>query len=180
MPEAGDADPLAARRRELEREFEDKARDLKAQHKRLADKLAEDRADWEAHRRDQQRELADRAEKVRRAEDNHRRDAESLKAARAELEATRAELSEQRVLRAEVKQAAATREASTGDARAARGLLAAASLVALVGLGGTLLLLALGERTVAQWLAGAAFLAALALEMRRRALGRSAVGTKPG
>lgn len=159
---------LAARRRELEREFDDKARELKSQHKRQADKLAQDRVEWEAHRREQQRELADRAEKVRRLEDNHKRDVDALKAARAELEAAKAELAQQRVLRAEVKAAAAVKEAAGDRMRAAHGLLALASFVAIAGLGATTLLLALGETRVALGVAAAGLIAAVAIEVRRR------------
>lgn len=61
---------LAARRKDLEREFQDKQRDLKAQHQRRMDALERDRADWEAHRRDQQKQLADQAEKLRRNTQN--------------------------------------------------------------------------------------------------------------
>jgi ABC-type multidrug transport system fused ATPase/permease subunit len=80
LPPQGDPDrELAARRKQLERDFDDKLRDLKAQHKRQADKLQQDRADWEEHKRRQAKELADKAEKVRKAEENARR-AEGLKA----------------------------------------------------------------------------------------------------
>lgn len=86
-PPPSDADrELAARRKEMEREFDDKLRDLKAQHKRQADKLQQDRADWEEYKRRQAKELADKGEKVRKAEENARR-AEGLKASeRKEME----------------------------------------------------------------------------------------------
>lgn len=85
---------LASRRKDLEREFDDKLRDLKAQHKRQADKLAQDRADWEDHKRRQAKELADKAEKVHRAEGNAAK-VEAMKAAeRKELEALRLRVKE--------------------------------------------------------------------------------------
>lgn len=181
MPESGVGEAagdevgreLASRRRDLEREFDDKARELKAQHKRQADKLAQDRVEWEAHRREQQRELADRAEKVRRSEDNHKRDLDALKAARAELEAAKGELAEQRILRAEVKQAAAVKEAASDGLRAAHGLLATAAFVAVGGLGATALLLALGEQAVALGVAVAGLLGAVGVELRRRRMRRA-------
>lgn len=64
---------LANRRRDLEREFDGKLRDLKAQHKRQMDGLQRDRQEWEEHRRRQQKELADKAARLKAAEDNARR-----------------------------------------------------------------------------------------------------------
>jgi hypothetical protein len=169
QPSASDAErELAARRRELELELDAKSRDLKAQHKRTLDKLQQDRADWEEHRRAQQRELADRAEKVRRSEDNHKRDVEALRAARAELEATKAELAQQRVTRGEVKTALAVKSEADERLRAVRGLLAASSLLAIAGFAACALLLALGETRVALWVAAAALASALFVEWRRR------------
>lgn len=85
---------IGARRKDLEREFDDKLRDLKAQHKRQADKLTQDRADWEDHKRRQAKELADKAEKVHRAESNAGK-TEALKAAeRKEFEALRLRVKE--------------------------------------------------------------------------------------
>lgn len=159
---------LAARRRELELEFEAKNRDLKAQHKRTLDKLQQDRVDWEEHRRTQQRDLADRTEKVRRGEDNHKRDLEALRAARAELEAAKAELAEQRVARSVVKSAQESKSVAGERERAARGLLAASSFLAVAGFAACSLLLALGEARVALGLAGTALVLALVLEWRRR------------
>ncbi|MEK6975366.1 MAG: hypothetical protein AABY18_03380 [Candidatus Thermoplasmatota archaeon] len=159
---------LAARRRDLEHEFQDKFRDLKAQHKRQQESLQQDRVDWEEHRRGQQRELADRAEKVRRSEDNHKRDLDALRAARAELDATKAELAEQRVTRGEVKSALTVKSESDERLRAARGLLAASSFLAIAGFAGCALLLALGEARVALGVIVVGLLAAIAVEWRRR------------
>ncbi|HEX2066862.1 MAG TPA: hypothetical protein VHI93_08630, partial [Candidatus Thermoplasmatota archaeon] len=73
MPDEADADlpesarrELAARRRELEREFGLKRAELKAQHQRRLDLLRQEQVDWQEHRRRQAKELADRTEKVRR------------------------------------------------------------------------------------------------------------------
>ena len=159
---------IAARRRELELEFEAKNRDLKAQHKRTLDKLQQDRVDWEEHRREQQRDLADRTEKVRRSEDNHKRDLEALREARAELDATKAELAEQRVVRHEVKSAQQDKSVAGERLRATRGLLAAASFLAVVGFAACAVLLALGEVRVALGVAVVGLVLALAVEWRRR------------
>lgn len=171
---ANDADrELAARRRELELEFEAKNRDLKAQHKRAMDKLQQDRVDWEAHRREQQRELADRTEKVRRSEDNHRRDAEALRGARAELDSTKAELAEHRVVRSEVKSAQQDKSVAGERLRATRGLLAAASFLAVAGFAACALLLSLGEERVALGVVVVGLALALLVEWRRRTTKKS-------
>src|ERR1041385_2549217 len=87
---ASDAErELAMRRKELEREFQDKMRELKAQEKRRMDRLAEDRLAWEEYKRTQQKEIADRAETVRRRQEVTQHESEELKALRSELEALR-------------------------------------------------------------------------------------------
>ena len=91
---------LRARRRDLEREFDDKLRDLKAQHKRQMDRLQQDRAEWESYRREQAKELADRREAVRRRLDNRVKAEEHQAEERhdlAELRQTVAELREARL-----------------------------------------------------------------------------------
>lgn len=80
---------LAARRKDLERDFQDKVRDLKAQERRRMDQLARDRSEWDAHKRQQAKELADKAEKLRRPADNARK-ADALTAQeRKEMETLR-------------------------------------------------------------------------------------------
>ena len=161
---------LAARRRELEREFDDKQRDLKAQHKRQADKLQQDRVEWEAHRREHQKQLSDREEKVRRLEDNHKRDLAALKEAQRQLDAARAELGEARVKRAEVAQAQAGESESKDRLKATRTLLAGLSFVAIAGSAASLLGAVLGDRPTAYVAGGLTLLLALGIEVRRRRL----------
>lgn len=78
---------LAARRKDLEREFDDKARELKAQHKRQMDRLEQDRLDWEGHKRTQAKELADKAERYRRKETNEQQVVQRSEATREEVQA---------------------------------------------------------------------------------------------
>lgn len=133
-----DADrELAARRRDLEQEFDAKLRDLKAQHKRLVDSLEQDRKEWEARRREQQKELADREERLRRREDNKERAAEAKGDDRKELAALRLRVREleERSLDAKTSLAkleervAKTAKASAGT----QGLFSALSGVAILG-----------------------------------------------
>lgn len=77
---------LAARRRDLEREYDGKLRDLKAQVKRQTDALQQQRLEWEASRRAQQQELADKAERLRRQEESARKEAQKREAARQDLQ----------------------------------------------------------------------------------------------
>src|SRR5687767_10472697 len=65
---------LAARRRDLGREFAERNRGRKAQHQRRMDALRQEQVDWEEHRRQQTKELADRAEKLRAGEERLRKD----------------------------------------------------------------------------------------------------------
>ena len=77
---------LAARRRDLEREFNDKQRELKAQHQRRLDALQTEQADWEAHKRSKTKELADREERLRRHEERAQADARKVAATRDDLQ----------------------------------------------------------------------------------------------
>ncbi len=77
LSEPGD-DELAPRRRELELEFDSKLRDLKSQIKRQSESLRQEQADWENHRRQREKDLADRTEKVRRREQNLEKEATEL------------------------------------------------------------------------------------------------------
>lgn len=130
-----DADrELAARRRDLEQEFDDKLRDLKAQERRRAQGLEQDRIDWEAGRKEKDRQLADRAEKMRRQEENHKRDLEALKAARRELEAAQTLRKEHDAMKAQAKAAQAT---GTGLAAQLTSTKALAGWFAFVGIVGS-------------------------------------------
>jgi chromosome segregation ATPase len=77
---------LAARRKDLEREFNDKSRELKAQHQRRLDALHQEQADWEEHKRAKTKDLADREEKLRKHEERARGDARKVAATRDDLQ----------------------------------------------------------------------------------------------
>lgn len=171
-PPANEPNALQARRRELELAYEEKLRDLKAQHKRRMEALDNDRLDWEASRKTQAKDLADRAERVKRAEDNQRRDAEALRAARAELDAAKAELAQQRVLRSEVREAAVIKQGADERLRATRGLLAGATFLGVAVTASAAAFLAVGSLRIAQAILVVGLLAALGLEWRRRRLAR--------
>ena len=145
---------LAARRKELEREFDDKQRELKAQHKRQADKLQADRLDWEASRKAQLKDLADRTERVKRQEENHKRDVAALKATQAELGKTRERLQENEGAKVEAKQAVAEQASAQRDLARARSRLAFAAWVAVGGGAASLLGAVLWDRAVAYVAAG--------------------------
>lgn len=162
---------LAARRRDLEREFDDKQRDLKAQHKRQADKLQADRVDWEASRKAQLKDLADRTERVKRQEDNHAKDLAALKAAQAELERTKDRLRETEGAKVEAKAASAGESAARQQLAAARSLLAFASFVGVAGGAASLVAAVLWDRPTAYVAASVTLALALACEARRRRLG---------
>jgi hypothetical protein len=146
LPEAAQRE-LAARRRELEREFNLKRADLKAQHQRRLDLLRQEQADWQEHRRLQAKELADRTEKVRRNAGNAQQRAELGAAERQEL----AELREQ-VKRLERAQREAKRtqtrleEGASAADRRLRSARARASWAAAVLVLGALAWIALGWR----------------------------------
>lgn len=171
---------LAARRKDLERDFDDKARDLKAQHKRQADKLQQDRLDWETHRRTQQRELADRAEKVRRQEDNHKRDLEALTQARRELEQARAQARDAGEAKVEAKTAKAKESDVAARLAKARDLLAWFALLSGFGFLAVLAAGLAGAPTVATWLAAIGFALAVLLEFGRRGLAGRQSATRKG
>ncbi len=170
---------LAARRKDLERDFDDKARDLKAQHKRTLDRLQQDRLDWEEHRRTQQRELADRAEKVRRQEENHKRDLEALGKARRELEQARAEARDAGEAKVEAKTAKAKESDLAARFEKARDLLAWFALLSGLGFLAILAASVAGTPTVAAWLAAVGFALAVLLDIgRRRLTGRQSATRK--
>ena len=118
-PAASDAErDLAARRRELEHEFEDKARELKAQHKRQLEALRQEQADWEAHKRAQAKELADRLERVRRQEANDTARVAAQAAAVEDVAALKADVAAERASKLEAKRALAETEARLAAAQA--------------------------------------------------------------
>lgn len=163
-----DADDATLLRKQLERDFDDKTRELKAQHKRQMEALQQDRLAWEAHRREQQRDLADRTERLRRAEDNHAKDQDALRQARRELEQVKQTAREAGEARVEAKVArsdqaeAALRLERTRDVAAWFAILALAGFAALLGL-------ALWQGvTVVSAVAGLGLALGLLLEWRRR------------
>lgn len=164
---------LEQRRKELEREFDDKLRDLKAQAKRQADKLQADRVDWEASRKAQLKDLADRTERVKRQEDNHKRDLAALRAAEAELQKARDRLKETEGAKVVAKEASAGEAVAKGEARRARGLLAVATAVAVVGGAASLLGAILGDKPVAYGAGGLTLVLGLVCELQRRRLARA-------
>jgi chromosome segregation ATPase len=107
---------LAARRRDLEREFDGKMRDLKAQHQRRHDNLKREQAEWEAHRREQAKALADRTETVRRRADNAQQRVESGAAAKQELQALRQQVKDLEQAQREAKRTQARLEAAAEEA----------------------------------------------------------------
>lgn len=161
---------MDVKRRELDLAHDEKLRDLKAQHKRRMDALDQDRLDWEASRKAQLKDLADRTERVKRAEGNHRRDADSLRAARTELDAAKEELAKQRVLRSQVREAAAIRQDADGRLQATRGQLTAATFLFIVVAVSATAFLAVDSVRVAQGITACGLAIALVLEWRRRRL----------
>lgn len=129
--ESGEAQQreLAARRKDLEREFDAKARELKAQSERRADKLRDDRAEWEDYKRKQSKDLADRAEALRRQEVNAQAEAKRNVETRQDLGATKKQVAdlEQTRQAAAAVQADLERKATEAHKRlsAAKPLLAA-------------------------------------------------------
>lgn len=128
---------LASRRKDLEREFDEKLKDLKAQHKRQADKLAADREEWESYKRRQQKELADQAERIHRKVDNTHK-AETVKAATqdevAALKARVQELEAEKLKAKVAREALESRNQALAErARSASSVLAGLSFVAALG-----------------------------------------------
>ncbi|MFA5944376.1 MAG: hypothetical protein WC876_07925 [Candidatus Thermoplasmatota archaeon] len=83
---------LTARRKDLAREFDDKQRELRAQHQRRMDALRQEQSDWEETRRSRTKELADREEKLRRGEERLHKDTHRTVTARDEAAALRNQL----------------------------------------------------------------------------------------
>ena len=83
---------LTARRKDLAREFDDKQRELKAQHQRRMDALRQEQSEWEDTRRSRTKELADREEKLRRGEERLHKDTHRTVTARDEAAALRNQL----------------------------------------------------------------------------------------
>lgn len=165
-----DENELAARRKDLERDFADKLRELKAQVKRQAEGLANDRQDWENHRREQQRDLAGRAERLRRAEENHAKDQEALRQARRELEQVKQTAREAGAARVEAKVARSDQAEAAQRLERVHGLAAWLSLLALAGFALTAgLAWWQGTRTTSG-VAATALLLGLLLEWHRRKL----------
>jgi seryl-tRNA synthetase len=167
---------LANRRRDLEREFDAKLRDLKAQHQRRHDALKREQAEWDARRREQAKALADRTETVRRRSDNAQQKADLAAAERQELAALRQDVKELEQAQREARRVQARLQEEAGAARRllrsaqvrsrwAAALLAAGALAWLAAGRGT----PLGLAFLAAGL-GAAFLLALGVK------GRSATG----
>lgn len=165
IPSEGDPE-LAARRRDLESEFDAKQRDLKAQHKRQMDRLQQDRLDWEDYKRRQTKELADKAERLNRVEDNARR-ADALTAAeRKEMERLRDRVQELEQAKLDAKAAVAKSQQRVEKARhGARSSSKAAPWLAAAAVTGGLLWLAteLGGRGDTRGLAAGFLAVVLAL-----------------
>lgn len=166
---------LAGRRRDLEREFDAKVRELKSQTKRLADRLEEDRREWEEVKRRQAKELADKAEQLNRRVDNRAKADEAKVATKEDVDELRLrvrELDEKNLSAKTANTRLEERLAKTGRQRAsAQALATATSAIALVA---SLMLLVVsaqeGDRFVqvaAALLAGATVLL-MVLHWRRR------------
>ena len=156
---------LEGRRRDLDREFDGKLRDLKAQHRRQMDHLEQDRRDWEAHRKAQQKELADREERLRRHDDNARQAAHRSDASQRELDDLRKrvqELEEEKLKAKVVHDKLADRLATAeGGARSAKATLTfVAFLLALATAGWLVVALQAGGSVP---LAAAAFVLSMLL-----------------
>lgn len=162
---------LAARRRDLEREFDDKNRELKAQHQRRMDALRQEQADWEELRRQRTKELADREEKLRRGEERLHKDTHKTVTAKDEAGALRKHLAAIETARKAEVEADAGREARVLAAEAtAKKARRAARWLALVAVLGPIAWLVAGGRAagpVALAVTGAFLLVALMLAFSR-------------
>ncbi len=132
---------LAQERRELERDFGARRREAKLQEGRLRDRLRQDQADWEAHRREQGKLLADRAETLRRQQESATRQGDLKQRARDDLVAAKVDVDKGQAAAAaamrELTDRASGLEAKLAEAkRAARAsrLLLAATGIALLAL----------------------------------------------
>ncbi len=137
-PSAPDLD-LAARRREMEREFVEKHRDLKAQDKRRRESLEQEKQEFESYRRQKVKELADREEKLRRTTENKETQVKVTAASLEELEALRRQVREhdaaewrRRKEMAEKDARAAAAESALRRSKALAGWLTALAVLAPV------------------------------------------------
>lgn len=137
MPETARRE-LAARLRDLERDYDAKVRELKTQHQRRMDRLKEDRAEWDTYRRAQTKELADLKETMRRRTEVAQQRVDTTAAERKELADLREEVKRLESVERTVKRDAARLEAEMGAARDVAGR----------------------SRTRARWAAGALLLGA--------------------
>lgn len=161
---------LAARRKELEREFAEKYRDLKAQDKRRRESLKLEQDDFEAYRRAKGKELADREEKLRRTVENREEKARVSSGSLRELEDLRRQVKE-----SEAGEWRRKKEVAELEARASAAERALAATRRLLSIALTLLAavtaawLALGRRSAPGGLvlAGATVLAVVLLMWRR-------------
>lgn len=167
-----DADDATLLRKQLELDFDDKARDLKAQHKRQMEALQQDRVAWEAHRRDQQRDLADRAERLRRAEENHAKDQDALRQARRELEQVKQTAREAGEARVEAKAARSDQAEAAQRLERARDVGAWFAILALAGFSLLLAVALWQDAPIMAGVAGTGLALGLVLEWRRRRLAR--------
>ncbi|HJQ93892.1 MAG TPA: hypothetical protein VJ874_06370 [Candidatus Thermoplasmatota archaeon] len=162
---------LAARRKDLEREFSDKQRELKAQHQRRMDALRQDQLDWEGHKRQQTKELADRAEKLRTGEERLHKDTHRTVTAKDEAGALRRKVEAMEADRAREAEADAGREGRVVQTEAAaRKAKRAARWLALLSLLGPVVWLATAGRapaTMAWTLAGLFLVAAFVVAVSR-------------
>lgn len=130
---AADEHELAARRVELERDFQAKARELKAQEKRRLERLKKDQAEWDEAKRAKAKELADRTEKLRRQAENATREAALKASERQELGALKVEVRELEKTRREAASAQALEADLKRRLDAAQVLLAWSSGLAVLG-----------------------------------------------
>lgn len=166
-PESEGARELRIQRAELEREFDDKLRDLKAQERRRVEAFRRDREAWEATRRATQSDLANRAETVRRNEEGQRRDAEALRKARADLERLQAEASEREAARIQAKAGQAKLAAKVESLKSSQTKSGPFLAVGAAALAGCLVAALLAPKAVAI-VAGLGLVALFLLALRRR------------
>lgn len=128
---------LKARRKDLDREFDDKQRELKAQHQRRMDALRQEQIDWEEVRRQRTKELADREEKLRRGEERLHKDTHKTVTAKDEAGTLRKQVEAMEAARRAETEADAGREArvlaAEATAKKARGAARWLALVAILG-----------------------------------------------
>ncbi|MEA3166705.1 MAG: hypothetical protein QOJ26_1577 [Thermoplasmata archaeon] len=162
---------LAARRKDLERDFADRNRELKAQHQRRMDALRQEQADWEEVRRTRTKELADREEKLRRGEERLHADTRKTVTARDEAGALRKQLAAiEAARRAEGASDAGREGRALAAEAAARKAKRAARWLALLAVLGPIAWLVAGGRdagAIAMAVAGVFLAAALALTFTR-------------